>query len=498
MPHWCIAYGCTNSSDMEDKKSWHRLSLENKELLSKWIAKIRRTNTPVNEHSRICGDHFEAECFTKKPGSSRVNLKTGSIPTKFCFVQEKEPRKPPKDRKPVEKQQKISDKSLFTEGADDCIENDIELEESNEEHLKRRIKELEQALESEIIRRKTAEAALEAKRFSVKNLLKDPKVFKFYTGFTEEQFYCLLEFLGDGMNNLTYWGTSSASNSNSEDLGGLKPGPSRKLTTEDELLLVLTRLRVGMLEQDLAVRFEMSQSHVSRIITTWVNAMYHRFKEIDIWPTREQSIGNLPEKVKEFCLTLRCIIDATEIYIEQPKNPEAQQLTFSTYKNHNTLKSLIGISGDGAVNFVSTLEGGSISDRDLTVRCGILSKDWAKGDVLMADRGFEIQDDLALLGVKLNIPPFYRMVMRAFDLKGKGQFEEDELVETRRIAKFRIHVERAIERIKNYHILDYVPVTLCSSGVIDQIFFVCAMLTNFLPPLVSDDKDSSNTTGTPY
>jgi len=344
-------------------------------LLSKWLARIRRTNTPVNEHSRVCGDHFEAECFTKKPGSSRVNLKPGSIPTKFCFVQEKEARKPPKDRKPVEKQQNISDKvteaadAQFAEDGNENSDIELDIEESNEEHLRRRIKELELSLESEIIRRKTAEAALEAKRFSVKNLLKDPKVFKFYTGFTEEQFYCLLEFLGDGMDNLTYWGTSSASNSNSEDLGGLKPGPSRKLTTEDELLLVLTSLRVGMLEQDLAVRFEqLSQSHVSTTITTWINAMYHRFKEIDIRPTREQSRGNLPEKVKEFCPTLRCIIDATEIYIEQPKNPEAQQLTFSTYKNHNTLKSLIGISGDGAVNFVSTLEGGLISDRDLTVK----------------------------------------------------------------------------------------------------------------------------------
>ena len=128
-------------------------------------------------------------------------------------------------------------------------------------------------------------------------------------------------------------------------MGGSKPGPSRKLTAEDELLLVLTGLRVGM--QDLAVRFELSQSHVSRIITTWVNAMFQSFKEVDIWPMREQSLANLPEKVREFCPTLRCIIDATEIYIEQPKNPEAQQLTFSTYKNNNTLKSLIGISGDG-------------------------------------------------------------------------------------------------------------------------------------------------------
>ena len=487
MPQWCIAYGCTNSSDMEIKKSWHRLPLENKELLSKWLAKIRRTNTPVNEHSRLCGDHFEADCFKRIPGSSRVNLKPGSIPTKFCFVQEKTPRKLPAERKSVDRKQPRLNVNNPSDDIAECeIDNmELEIEESEEERLRRRIKELELSLERETARRKTAEAALETKRFSVKNLRQDPKVFKFYTGFTEEQFSCLLEFLGDGMNNLTYWGSSSASNSNNEDLGGSKPGPSRKLTAEDELLLVLTRLRVGMLEQDLAVRFELSQSHVSRIITTWVNAMFHRFKEVEIWPMREQAFANLPEKVREFCPTLRCIIDATEIYIEQPQNPEAQQLTFSTYNNHNTLKSLIGISGDGAINFVSTLEVGSISDRDLTVKSGILGKDWAKGDVLMADRGFEIQDDLAPLGVKLNIPPF---------LKGKGQFQEDELVETRRLAKFRIHVERAIERIKNYHILDYVPITLCSSGIIDQMFFVCAMLTNFLPPLVSDDKEISDMT----
>ena len=493
MPHWCIAYGCNNSSDMAVKKSWHRLPLENQELLSKWIANIRRTNTPINEHSRLCGDHFEAECFKKVPGSSRIGLKTGSIPTKFCFVKEKQPRKPPKERTPMQRKQKSQARDDYEEMEQDDfgmsnVDIECDIEEPEVELLRQRLKELELSLESETIRRKRAEAALEAKRFSVNNLAQDPKIFKFYTGFTEEQFYCLLDFLGDGMNNLTYWGSSSTSNSNSGDLGASKPGPSRKLTAEDELLLVLTRLRVGMLEQDLAVRFELSQSHVSRIITTWVNAMYHRFKKVDIWSTREQALTNLPEKVREFCPTLRCIIDATEIYIEQPKNPEAQQLTFSTYKNHNTLKSLIGINGNGVINFVSCLEGGSISDRDLTVKSGILTKDWHKGDVLMADRGFEIQDDLAPLGVKLNIPPF---------LKGKCQFEEDELVETRRIAKFRIHVERAIERIKNYHILDYVPITLCSSGLIDQIFFVCAMMTNFLPPLVPDEiriQESSSVT----
>ena len=80
---------------------------------------------------------------------------------------------------------------------------------------------------------------------------------------------------------------------------------------------MLTRLRVEMLKQDLAVPFELSHSHVSRIITTWVNVMYHRLKKVDIWSTCEQALTNLPEKVREFFPTLRSIIDQTEIYIEQ-------------------------------------------------------------------------------------------------------------------------------------------------------------------------------------
>ena len=91
----------------------------------------------------------------------------------------------------------------------------------------------------------------------------------------------------------------------------------------------------------------------------------------------------------------------------------------------------------------------------------------------MVDRGFTIQDDLTPLGVCVNIPPF---------LKGKEQLDGEELIETRRIASLRIHVERAMERIKNYHIFDRtIPSSL--TEVTEQMFFVCTVLTNFLPPL---------------
>ena len=62
----------------------------------------------------------------------------------------------------------------------------------------------------------------------------------------------------------------------------------------------------------------------------------------------------------------------------------------------------------------------------------------------MADRGFEIQDLLAPRKVYLNIPPLMR---------SKDQLNPDEEDETREIASVRIHVERAIERVKNRNIL---------------------------------------------
>ena len=61
------------------------------------------------------------------------------------------------------------------------------------------------------------------------------------------------------------------------------------------------------------------------------------------------------------------------------------------------------------------------------------------GDSVMADWGFNIQDDVTPLGIKVNIPPF---------LKGKKQLEPSELVQTSRIASLRIHVERVMDRIK--------------------------------------------------
>lgn len=102
---------------------------------------------------------------------------------------------------------------------------------------------------------------------------------------------------------------------------------------------------------------------------------------------------------------------------------------------------------------VSQLYVGSISDVQLTRVSGYLKMLEGKSDVsVMADRGFTVCDMLAEKGVDLKIPPF---------LEGREQLPADEIKHGRSIASLRIHVERAIGRIKNYTILKgTLPITM--------------------------------------
>ena len=50
-------------------------------------------------------------------------------------------------------------------------------------------------------------------------------------------------------------------------------------------------------------------------------------------------------------------------------------------------------------------------------------------------------------------------------------------------ARVRIHIERAINPAKNFTIFDKV-IPLSLAGSINQIWTVCCLLTNFLPPLL--------------
>ena len=163
-------------------------------------------------------------------------------------------------------------------------------------------------------------------------------------------------------------------------------------------------------------------------------------------PTPEQVAATLPHTFKEKYPTTFAIIDGSEIFIETPSDLHMQSSTWSNnYKYHNTAKFLVACTPNGALSNISPLYVGSISDVELIRVSGFLEKIKDKPGVsVMADRGFTIQDQLAKIKVKLNIPPF---------LEGRKQLPVEEVDKGRKIASVRVRVERAVGRMKNFAIL---------------------------------------------
>ena len=172
--------------------------------------------------------------------------------------------------------------------------------------------------------------------------------------------------------------------------------------------------------------------------------MYLKLGQLNIWPTRQVVDETMPDDFKQKYSSTRGIIDCTEIKCQMPSSLHLNGELFSNYKHHTTLKGLIGISPGGAITFISQLYTGSISDSEIVVRSGLLDLPFQDKDSVMADKGFTIQD-LLPLGVSLNIPPF---------LGSSSQMPVQDVVRTQEIASLRIHVERAINKIKNFHIWD--------------------------------------------
>lgn len=199
------------------------------------------------------------------------------------------------------------------------------------------------------------------------------------------------------------------------------------------------KLRLNVPQQDLAYRFYVSRTIVRRILVAWLTVMDICLSPLIVWPSREALQRSMPSCfIDSFGLRTSVIIDCFEIFIDRPSNLHARAQTFSNYKHHNTVKVLIGITPQGAISYVSEAWGGRTSDKFLTENCGFL-ENLLPGDLVLADRGFTIQEQIWFKHADLNIPAF---------TKGKNQLDPYEIEKTRKIANVRIHVERVIGSLR--------------------------------------------------
>ena len=114
------------------------------------------------------------------------------------------------------------------------------------------------------------------------------------------------------------------------------------------------------------IYFSVSQAQVSRIFTTWICFLATLFKDtLVLWPSKAAVLKNLPHSSKKY-LNTRIIINCTAVFIEKPTSPYAQRTTWSEYKEHNTIKALVGITPSGKFSSLSKFWTGSTSDRKIT------------------------------------------------------------------------------------------------------------------------------------
>ena len=233
------------------------------------------------------------------------------------------------------------------------------------------------------------------------------------------------------------------------------------LTRREQFILTLVRTRKGFDVKFLADTFGISPAQVSRIYNTWITFLSQELSFLVPWPSRSELKKSLPKRFKGK-ENVRIIIDCLELFIQKPKIPSSQKITWSSYKHWNTAKLLVGITP----SFIPPLWTGSVSDKEIVRQSGLLNL-LEEGDAVMADKGFLVRDILAFKKVHLVSPAY----CRGARLPAKGT------THTRRVASLRTHVERNILKLKQFRILSGV-ITLLLKPMLDRIIFICAALSN--------------------
>jgi len=478
-----------------------------------WITKLKRVDPQnpkmlwePNKNSRVCSMHFE-------PGTYVPSLNLGqSHPGSSPKTPLHKKRKPPTERVPIDTSSKKQRREkVLAPGTDSLIPSCLELLPSDVHDSDGDSSETLSAVEcvqcdemmgqladkgDEIRTLKkglaTAERQLANRKRELCNITHqlrkkcqtvveitytaiehNPDKVNFYTGLPQpsSRLFAALHKLVSPLVKRLWRGSRIWSSKVSWKSPTKKKGPQRKLSSRDELLLTLMRMRLGLMNKDVAYRMGISQTLASQIFTSWVKALHTALHHLVYMPSKESLIATKPARYTVYP-DLRDIIDCSEIFIETPKDLHLQALCWSDYKHHSTIKFLISVTPTGMIAFISKLFCGRASDKAVTNLSGYYDT-LEPYDQVMADKGFLIHEELAKHNCSLAIPPGKR---------GNAQMTPAQVASNKRIANVRIIVEQVIRRLKCYKILkNIMPLTLLPHA--DNILMVCAALCNLQPPI---------------
>ncbi|XP_046384508.1 uncharacterized protein LOC124154677 [Ischnura elegans] len=240
---------------------------------------------------------------------------------------------------------------------------------------------------------------------------------------------------------------------------------------EDKLILCLTKLKQNMSFSALAVLFGVSVPTAVAHFHCALHLLHHTLKRYVRWLPREKIRSNLPKCFSSFPNT-RVVVDCSETSVSAPSCLSCRIQTYSHYKGRHTVKYMVGISPDGVISKVSGVYGGKASDKLIFLDSGVAGL-CEPGDAVMADKGFFVDKECHEMGLSVIKPPYLR----------KKQLTKEEGDLNSSIARARVHVERAIQRMKVFKILQgNLPWNMV--GCIDKITEVICAIVNLSNPII--------------
>lgn len=484
MPLNCAAYGCTNHNRMEKKYRFFRFPNNNEDLRRKWIIACKRKNhdgsdwCPKGKNVYLCGEHFISG-QPHKDNPSHPDYVPSIFKFSACDRSSKSSlnklqrfssaTKRRKARAEVTQSETQTQSEQFT--SNDDLNDDLNINQADNDNetvsAENNTNAGDLIMEINNLRRERDTAlerikVIESNFISYEGLKSKPvHKFKYYTGISLITFDNIFKYLAPALPNVC----------------------RSKLSFENQFLMTLMRLRLGIQFENLADQFNIPKSTCHDIFKRWLDLLHTKLSFLVHWPDHDASGQTLPHIFRQFFPRLTGIIDCTEFFIDRPKNLKARAEVYSNYKKHSTVKFLIACTPMGSISYISKAWGGRVSDVELVKQSDFISyKYHHRGDQILADRGFTLVDEFAAgCGVELIIPSF---------TKGKKQLSAKEVETTRQIAAIRVHVERVIGLLKNrYRILDgTISTTLlkslsdesneCEYTSIDKLVNVCAALCN--------------------
>ncbi|KAG9467924.1 hypothetical protein GDO78_014043, partial [Eleutherodactylus coqui] len=181
--------------------------------------------------------------------------------------------------------------------------------------------------------------------FCMNSIKHESKWVRFYTGF--DSYEHLTDFLG--------FVTADQQLCTGRIRKKTEVGPQSALSLEDQLLLVLTRLRLGLLLQDLAFRFRVSESTVSRYWLNWTELLHARLTQIPILYSARYLELFEPKRTVQYQGLTCTIMDCTDLFFEVQAKDRVKPAPTHPSRNHYLRRGYAIASSNGFITFSSSL-----------------------------------------------------------------------------------------------------------------------------------------------